>query len=258
LAFLAALGLLASACVGGGQSADDAEGMGGASMDADETDEPVDAMPDAGVDAAAGFIPSGIRPGASSRGSAGDAQVPEGDAPAGEGAAGAGSEAASTADPSSAEASQTVDDDPGNLGSDTATAIDDTRCDIGKADDVTGNFFVPFADGDRIPLIGVGQHELLAEVAILVYMPGDATWDAVLTVDGSGLTADGYALEGEDAFSCGDDGWCELLPVYFETWNLVTDPSELRDLPVTVELTVSDTDGPFCQTRLGAPMRRPE
>lgn len=255
---LAALALLASACVSETEGASSSDGVAGASMDADETDGPMDEPPDAGAGDAAGIIPSGVRPGASSRGTADDAQVPEGKAPAGEGAAGAGSEDATTGDPGSVENGQADADGSGDPGSDTAAAIDDARCDIGRADDVTGNFFVPFAEGDRIPLIGVGQHELLAEVAILVYMPGDATWDAVLTVDDSGLTAPGYALEGEGTFSCGDDGWCELLPVYFETWNLVTDPSELRDLPVTVELTVSDAEGPFCQTRLGAPMRRPE
>ncbi|MGD8863214.1 MAG: hypothetical protein PVI30_24580 [Myxococcales bacterium] len=136
-------------------------------------------------------------------------------------------------------------------------------CEVGIIDADTGACFEPHDPSVAIPLVGIGQAELLAELSIRARVGRGVAADLLLTATDTGRTARVTVLP--DAFECSvgsacapvsEGRWCSAMPVWIETRNLVDDPFDLQDLPVTVEMTLRDADGPLCTHRVEGTLHR--
>lgn len=190
-------------------------------------------------------------------GDGGDAPAADGDAaPAGDGDGDGDGDASGNAGNGEGGSAGDGGGDGDAAGDGDMTAgIDDLRCEIGVADAITGLTFARFPEGGTIPLIGSGQAELLIELALLVYQADRPTIEVVVETDADGRTST-FSSVAEEGFECDPSMWCMLVPVLIDTTPLADDPFDLKELPVTVTLTVSDGDVPFCQTSLSAPLLR--
>jgi hypothetical protein len=131
------------------------------------------------------------------------------------------------------------------------------ECEIGLVNADDDACFQPHDPNIAIPLVGASQGDLLVELAVRARDARGAIADLVITAKDSGrtdharVTAKDFRC-GED-LACGDlddDRWCKALPVWMVTWGLVDDPYDLMDLPVTIEMTLRDADGPLCTTSI--------